>query len=43
MIWGTQSQCSVTTWRNGEEREVGGGFRRKRTHVFLWPIHVDVW
>ena len=21
----------------------GGGFRMGGTHVYLWPIHVDVW
>ena len=24
-------------------KEVGGGFRRERTCVYLWPIHVDIW
>ena len=25
-------------------REVAGGwFKRERTYVYLWPIHVDVW
>ena len=24
-------------------REVGGGFRMGRTHVYLWPTHVNVW
>ena len=23
--------------------EVGGGFRIRRTHVYVWPIHADVW
>ena len=26
----------------GEVREMGGGFRMGETHVYLWPIHVDV-
>ena len=43
MIQGTQSWCSVTTWRDRVGREVGRGLRREGTHVFLWPIHVDVW
>ena len=43
MTQGTQSWCSVTTWREGGGREVGGGFIRERTHVCLWLIHVDVW
>ena len=24
-------------------REVGGIFKREGTHVYLWPIHVEVW
>ena len=24
-------------------REVGGGFKRVGTYVYLMPIHVDVW
>ena len=24
-------------------REVGRKFRRKRTYVYLWLIHADVW
>ena len=24
-------------------REVGGWFRMKGTHVYLWMIHTDVW
>ena len=26
----------------GDSRE-GGGFRMEETHVYLWPIHTDVW
>ena len=43
MTQGTQSRCSVTTWRDGVGREVGGGLISEGTHVCLWPIHVDVW
>ena len=43
---GTQSQCSVTTRRDGVGREVGGGCRMEGTHVYLCvptvPIHTDV-
>ena len=42
MIQGAQSWCSVTTWRDRVGREVGRGLKREGTHVFLWPIHVDV-
>ena len=24
-------------------REMGGRFKRDRTYVYLWLIHVDVW
>ena len=24
-------------------REAGGGFKKERTHVYLWLTHVDVW
>ena len=24
-------------------REVGGGFKKEGTHVYLWLTHVDVW
>ena len=41
MIQGTQSWCSMITWRDGVRREVGGGFRREETHVYLWLIHID--
>ena len=33
-------------WDNPEDRVgrvVGGGFRTGETHVYSWPIHVDVW
>ena len=29
MIQGTQSWCSMKTWRDGVRREVGSGVRRK--------------
>ena len=43
MTQGTQSQCSVTTWRDRVWKEVGRGFRMKGTHVYLWLIYIDVW
>ena len=43
MMQGSQSQCSMKTWRDGVGREVGEGFRREETHVCLWPIHVNEW
>ena len=33
----------LTVWRDGAGREVAGGFRMEGTHVYLWPIHTDVW
>ena len=42
MIQGTKSRGSVTTWRDGVGREVGGEFRREGTQVCPWPIHSDV-
>ena len=29
--------------RDGVRREVGVEFRMTGTHVYLWPIHADVW
>ena len=37
---------NLVLWDNPEDkvgREVGGGFRMGRTHVYLWPTHVNVW
>ena len=33
---------SVSTWRGGVGREMGGSFKRKGMYVYLWLIHVDV-
>ena len=43
MMQGPQSRCSVTAWRGGMEREVGGRFMREGTYVYLRLVHVDVW
>ena len=43
VIYMFQSQCSGTTLRDRVGWVVGGEFRLGRTHVYLWPIHVDVW
>ena len=37
-----QSWCSVTTWRDGVVSKMAGGFKMEGTHVYLWPIHIDV-
>ena len=34
---------SVTIYRGGMGREMGGRLWREGTHVYLWLIHVDVW
>ena len=41
MMQGTQSWCSVTNYRVGIGREVGGKFKKDGTHVCLWLIHVQ--
>ena len=41
MMQGPKIQCPVTTWRGKVGREVGGGFRREGTHIYLWPIHIE--
>ena len=33
---------SVSTWRGGVGREMGGSFKREGMYVYLWLIHVDV-
>ena len=33
---------SISTWRGGMEREVGGKFKRKGIYAYLWLIHVEV-
>ena len=43
MKQGTQSQCSGTTQRDRVGRKVGGRVQDGGTHVYMWPIHVDVW
>ena len=35
-------QGSVSTWRGGMGREMGGTFRRDGICVYLWLIHVEV-
>ena len=33
---------SVSTWRGGMWREMGGRFQREGIYVYLWLIHVEV-
>jgi len=42
MILDAWSWCTETTQRDGTGKVVGGG-SGWGTHVYLWPIHVDVW
>ena len=42
MILDAWGWCTGMTQRDGMGREVGGGSGLE-THVYLWPIHVDVW
>ena len=39
---GNINRGSVSTWRSGMEKEMGGGFKRERIYVYLWLIHVKV-
>ena len=40
---GTQSHCSVATWRDRVGREAGGEFRTEGTHVYLGLVLIKVW
>ena len=33
---------SVSTWRGGVGREMGGRFKREGMYVYLWLIHADI-
>ena len=39
---GNSNRGSVSTWRGGMGREMGGRVKREGTHVYLWLIHLDV-
>ena len=38
---GNSNRVSVTIWRGGMEKEMGGRFKREGTCIYLWLIHVD--
>jgi len=40
---GNSNRGSVSTWRGGMGRELGGRFKTEGTYVYLCLIHVDVW
>ena len=35
-------QGSVSPWRDGMGREMGGRFKREGIYVYLWLTHVEV-
>ena len=39
---GNTNRGSVSTWRGGRGRAMGGGLRREGIYVYLWLIHVQV-
>ena len=42
-VWLRKSnRGSVSTWRGGMGREMGGRFKREGIYVYLWLIHVEV-
>ena len=40
---GNSNRGSVSTWRGGMGREMGGRLQREGIYVYLWLIHVEVW
>jgi len=42
-VWlGKFKRGSISTYRAGMGREMGGSFKRKGVYVYLWLIHVEV-
>ena len=39
---GNSNRGSVSTWRGGMGREIGGKFKREQKYIYLWLIHVEV-
>ena len=39
---GISNRGSVSTWRGGMGKQMGGRFKRERIYVYLWLIHADV-
>ena len=39
---GNSNRGSVSTYRGGRGREMGGRFKREGIYVYLWLIHVEV-
>ena len=39
---GNSNRGSVSTWRGGMGKEMGGRFQREGIYVYLWLIHVEV-
>ena len=41
-VSGNSNRGSVSTYRCGMGRKMGGRFKREGTYVYLWLIHVEV-
>jgi len=41
-VAGNSKRGSVSTYKGGMGRKMGGRFKREGTYVYLWLIHVDV-
>ena len=39
---GNSNRGSLSTYRGGMGREMGGRFKREGIHVYLWLTHVEV-
>ena len=39
---GNSNPGSVSTWRDGMGREMGGRFKREGIYVYIWLIHVEI-
>ena len=39
---GDSNRGSVSTWRGGLGRKMGGSFKREGTYGYLWLSHVEV-
>ena len=41
-VSGNSNRGSVSTYRGGMKREMGGRFKREGIYVYQWLIHVEV-
>ena len=44
LLYGSENsnRGSVSTWRGGMGREMGGSFKREGIYVYIWLIHFAV-